>query len=450
MRMKKAEITVFLALLLSVILSLIMALYKNAGIGAMELNAGLSMDEALNSCFSEYSRELFRRYDLLFIDTSYREGEGDISRLEEHLGAYLSENIGEKGGSDLFGLSLGEVKIERYLLGSDEEGGVMMDQAVAYMNRYGEMRYRSGIEEAMGEISFQNDSGVGFFREWDDCLAEVFEGEDVYLLPRRIREQSADSFPLLLHGTAGILYRLNYTDVPSRRRINAGSCPANLYNVAEDLPVFSEYLMQKLGCYTEPVGEQALSCELEYLLFGEDSDKENLIRVTDRLMSEREEMNLRLIMNSPDMYGEAEELSERLIPESEGRDRSVCVKALIYAWAWAESFIEVNRLLCGGRCGFRASRSGFILPLEELESFSDYLGSGGGNGLTYKEYLGIMLNEGSLRDSKRRFMDIVEMDMKKLENGNFVIDGLVGYIEAKGRFLSRQGYERIMRRTYAY
>ena len=198
------------------------------------------------------------------------------------------------------------------------------------------------------------------------------------------------------------------------------------------------------------MGEQALSCELEYLLFGEDSDKENLIRVTDRLMSEREEMNLRLIMNSPDMYGEAEELSERLIPESEGRDRSVCVKALIYAWAWAESFIEVNRLLCGGRCGFRASRSGFILPLEELESFSDYLGSGGGNGLTYKEYLGIMLNEGSLRDSKRRFMDIVEMDMKKLENGNFVIDGLVGYIEAKGRFLSRQGYERIMRRTYAY
>ena len=116
----------------------------------------------------------------------------------------------------------------------------------------------------------------------------------------------------------------------------------------------------------------------------------------------------------------------------------------------AEPSIEVNRLLCGGRCGFRATRSGFILPLEDLESFSDYLGSGGGNGLTYKEYLGIMLNENTLRDSKRRFMDIVEMDMKKHENGSFTIDGLVGYIEAKGRFLSRQGYERVIRRAYAY
>ena len=245
--MKKAEITVFLSLLLSVILSLIMVLYKNAGIGAMELNAELSMDEALNSCFSEYSKELFRRYDLLYVDTSYREGEADISRLEEHLRAYLSENIGEKGGSDLFGLYLGEVMIERYLLGSDEEGGVMMDQAVAYMNRYGEMRYRPGIEEAIGEISFQNDSGESFFREWDDCLAQALHEDGYDILPRRIREQSADSFLLMLQGTTGILYSINYTDVPSKRRINTGSYPADPANTPEDLSVFSEYLMQKWG-----------------------------------------------------------------------------------------------------------------------------------------------------------------------------------------------------------
>ncbi len=445
-----AEITVFLALLLSAILSLVMALFKSAVLEAMELNIALSMDEALTSCFSEYSGQLFKRYDLLFIDTAYREGAGDISRLEEHLGAYLAENIGNKGGSDLFGLSLNELEIERYLLGSDEEGGVMMDQAVAYMNRYGEMRYRPGIEEALNEISFDNDSGESFFREWDDCLAAVSVEGGGARLAREIRDQSADSFYLMLNGTSKVLYRLDYTDVPSRRRINSGSYPADRYTAPEDLSVFSEYLMQKLGCYTESVGEQALSCELEYLLFGEESDKENLIKVTDRLMSEREQMNLRLIMSSPDMYDEAEELSADLMSSGEEGYSELSTRALIYAWAWAESLIEVNRLLCGGRCGFRAARSSFILPLEDLESFAEYLGSGGGSGLSYKQYLGIMLNENTLRDNKRRFMDIVEMDMKKLENGNFAIDGLVGYIEAKGRFLSKQGFERIIRRAYAY
>ena len=444
----RAEITVFLALLLSTILSLILVLTEHVRVEVSKLKLELAMDEGLVSCFSEYSQKIYRRYDLLYIDTGYKNEMPDMERLKEHLAAYIAENIADNGGTDLLGLSLQDIELTGYLLGSDGEGGAMMNQAVLYMNEYGEVKYRSKIEDALLKLTLDNDENERFFREWDDYLAASYAHGGNDNIAQRIRNQSLNSSFLLLQGTSGALYRLNYPDVPSQRKLNAGSYPPDKFRTQADAGIFVEYLMQKLGCYTERVGEQALSCELEYLLFGNISDKENLRSVTDRLMSHREEVNLRLIMNSPDMLYETERLAEERL--SEGEDVSALSGAIVYAWAYAESVIEVNRLLCGGRCNTEARRSSFILPLEDLESFTDYLGSDDGSGLTYKEYLGIMLNENPLRDNKRRFMDIVEMDMRKLENGNFAIDGLVEYVEAEGRFVNRYGRENNIRRAYAY
>ncbi|HAG70504.1 MAG TPA: hypothetical protein DCL38_11130 [Lachnospiraceae bacterium] len=447
-REKTAEITVFLTLLLSVLLSFILALVSSVRNEAEKLEAELIMDEALNSCFSEYSQELLKRFDLLYIDTGYRKGPADISALSEHLRAYIAENCKGRGKAKLPGISFVDAELKQYRLGSDFEGGGIMNQAVLYIKNKGGTYYLDRIAEAGSGNEPGNDEGEDFLREWDDCLAKVCMNGVPDNPAQRIRDISYDSSHLLLQGTSGILYKLGYSDVPSKRSLNKGTYPAEKFSASTDSAIFVEYLLQKLGCYTEAVGEQELSCELEYLLFGEGSDRENLKKTADRLMSHREQLNMRLILNSPDMLYEA----ERLAKESGAGEEATAAlsEAIVYAWAYAEALIEVNRLLCGGRCEISASRSSFILPIEDLASFEDYLGSDGGTGFSYKEYLGIMLNSNPLSDNKRRFMDIVEMDMRRTENGSFEIDGLVDYIEAEGRFITGNGNEKSIKRAYAY
>ncbi len=443
------EISVFLALLLSVILSAILALEEDVRLEALRLKIELAMDEALCSCFSEYSQELYRRFDLLYIDTGYKESEGGIDRLSEHLSSYIYENISDKGARSLLGLSLVDTKIGEYRLASDGDGEMIMEQAVRFIKEYGELKYLPGIRNDHDEFTADG-TGRRFFSEWDDRLSELY-GYDLWDNPSmRIRDQADDSSFLLLQGTSGTLYRLEYTDVPSERELNRGVYACHMPKSDESKEIFIEYLLQKLGCYTEAAGDQALTCELEYLLSGNFSDMENLKAVFDRLMSHREEINLRLIMNSPDMLCDVEGMTLSCLQEEDERAKSLLGEAIIYAWAYAESLIEVNRLLCGGKCDMNASRSRFILPLEELDSFTEYLGEGGGMGLSYKEYLGLMLYKCDLSGLKNRFMDIVEMYMRRIENDSFRVDCLVEYAEAQSSFSSVFGYEKTVKRAYEY
>ncbi|MBQ8971214.1 MAG: hypothetical protein IJ073_07900 [Lachnospiraceae bacterium] len=445
---RPAEITVFLSLLLSVLLSFIYILIQSARIEASRYKIEAAMDASLYSCLSEYSKELFDRFDLLYIDTAYRSGEGGEDRLSEHLAAYMEENLKDSSGG-LLRIALLDTGIGEVRLASDNEGGNIMRQAVYYMENYGETEHDRAWNEIREEPDFDAGQHRKFMEEWDEALASL-RNTGAYGNPaERIREISADRQYLLLQGTGGILYRLNYSDLPSKRALKQGTTPkAESQNADND--IFVEYLLQKLGCYTEDAGEQALRCELEYMLFGKLSDKENLEETFDALLAHREGVNRRIFENSPDMLEEAEKMAEEYLSESVGGDIGGLVKAIEYAWVYAESFIEVNRLLCGGQCFTKPLRSSLILPLEDLLQFTEYLGEGGGKGLSYKEYLGLMLRNCSASENRRRFMDIVEMDMRRQENDLFRIDRCVEYIQAECLLQYGYGLESRIKRAAAY
>ncbi|MCR5789699.1 MAG: DUF5702 domain-containing protein [Lachnospiraceae bacterium] len=447
----RSEITVFLSLLLSGLFAFLLALTESLRFQGAALQAELSMEEALFSCFGEYSQKLFERYELLYIDTGYRTEAGDLNRVRDHLTEYLTENLKE---DRLYGLSCEDMKITQYMLANDGEGGAMMNQAIAYMKEYGENRFLSAMEENFVDY-FSVPDEDRFFRVFDELSGSLRESGLTEYPVEYIRELRDSEEYLLLQGTSGMFYSVGDTDVPSKRGLNEGAYPPEKCVPLEGRPaheVFTEYLLQKLGCYTESVGEQALSCELEYLINGALSDRENLKAVTGKLLSAREEVNLCVILNSPDMLYEAEELAARYC-NGAPEEKAVLSEAIIYAWAYAEALIEVNRLLCGGRCDPSPVRSSFILPLDEMSRVSDYLGAGGGSGFSYKEYLGFLIREtnaGNRVNIRKRFMDIVELDMRKSENESFRIDGCVEYIEAECRLLSDYGFHRSIRRSFAY
>ena len=90
---RKGVITVFLTLTLSVIAVFILMLERGVRIYIARSEAEYAVDNAVRSCFAEYNRELFEKYHILAIDSSYKTEEGGLDRIEEHFSAYISESL---------------------------------------------------------------------------------------------------------------------------------------------------------------------------------------------------------------------------------------------------------------------------------------------------------------------------------------------------------------------
>lgn len=68
----RGGITVFLTLILSVLSGFIIALTGLTKRYIAKSEAVYAVDNAVRSCFAEYNRELFDRYHILLIDSSYK------------------------------------------------------------------------------------------------------------------------------------------------------------------------------------------------------------------------------------------------------------------------------------------------------------------------------------------------------------------------------------------
>lgn len=91
----RGGITVFLALMMSVISMFILALSKSARLYSARCEAESAMDNAVRSCFAEYDKELFDDEHILLIDSSYKGEEAAIDMIEEHFMTYLENSLSQ-------------------------------------------------------------------------------------------------------------------------------------------------------------------------------------------------------------------------------------------------------------------------------------------------------------------------------------------------------------------
>ena len=86
-------LTVFMALILPLVLSLYFALLQGARMNASRLEVTCAADASTDAVMAEFSAALFSRYDLFFIDTSYGSGSPSDAALEERLNYYFGKNL---------------------------------------------------------------------------------------------------------------------------------------------------------------------------------------------------------------------------------------------------------------------------------------------------------------------------------------------------------------------
>jgi hypothetical protein len=124
--------------------------------------------------------------------------------------------------------------------------------------------------------------------------------------------------------------------------------------------------------------------------------------------------------------------------------------SIIYAWAYAESAIDVSRLLNKGRCLIIKGSSDIELSLDELLNFKSKLKGSGGSGYSYKEITGMMVALKDDRTRRLRCMDVIEANERSFVNSGFRIDGCFEYLKAGVSLSSAFGYEHTIEREYMY
>ena len=91
--MKKGEITVFLSLMLAVLLFFFQACLQSARLAFLRSQTQEALELAEYSVLSEYHRELFDRYGLVYVELGYGSGLEDTGYLEQRLREFLKANL---------------------------------------------------------------------------------------------------------------------------------------------------------------------------------------------------------------------------------------------------------------------------------------------------------------------------------------------------------------------
>ena len=135
---QQGEITVFLTLMLSVLAAFVIFLAGKVRLYASKSEAVCAIDNAVRSCFAEYNRELFNRFHILLIDSSYKGIEAGTDPVASHFSVYLENSMTK---NEVCG-----VRIEDCRNASDDEG-YLYDEAVRYS------RSELNIDDRIGKES---------------------------------------------------------------------------------------------------------------------------------------------------------------------------------------------------------------------------------------------------------------------------------------------------------
>ncbi|RHP30690.1 DUF5702 domain-containing protein [Lachnotalea sp. AF33-28] len=240
---------------------------------------------------------------------------------------------------------------------------------------------------------------------------------------------------LVLDGDEKLSERNMTDDIPSKR-LTAAMGPKSLKQITiRDAALFNEYLAAQFDCFTDEKDDNVY--DLEYMIGGSDSDRENLAEAAGQLLLMREGLNLIYLYTDRAKRQQAEALAVGLVGFTGiGPLIAVVTFLILSAWAFAESVYDVRLLLAGEKVGLIKTAKDWHMTVEQIFRLREMKIEEGTGGLTYKWYLRILLLLKNREQKAFRAMDAVEYHMRKSIPG-FCIEqccaGFTAQIALSGR-----------------
>lgn len=490
----KGTITVFLSLISMLFLSLFCTMAESARVQGARFQAAAAFDMGLFSMFGEYDKVLLEEYDLWFLDSTYGNRAFSTDAMEARLRHFISPNIhpsegiSAKGCWHLFPTELDKCSVDKYALATDDGGQVFYKQVVENEKELLAGNTISAMRKNMDEIRRQEISGEQYEREEraaDENLQKEIEkqreleakeanqtpqsqnkqgdgnaqkdqtsdyeaGKDIQMnaenpLEKIKRLKRLGILSLVMKDSSQISdKKMSISSLPSKRVLKKGNLNVRTEaaGVSGEL-VFLEYLKNHFTCAVDKekkkIKEHALTYELEYIIAGKTSDAENLKKVVNKLLLLREGANYVCICGSASMKEEALALAAAIAGAAAVPALiSAFQKAIMLAWAYGESILDVRSLLAGGKIPAVKTEADWKLSLEKLGDLEDIWEGCDGEkekGRTYQEYLTGILALEKKKTRNMRTLDLIEANRRAEAGGeNFRVDALVVRLEAHAVF----------------
>ena len=472
-------LTVYVALTLTVMLSLCLTLIEGIRRHTIAFETECVMDIGMDSVLAEYHRVLLQRYGLFMIDTSYGTEYPSYYNTQHHLEEYLIRNL--SGGEetllpflyrDLLGMELEDVKVMKVSLVTDDGGRAFQLRAAQCMrNRLGldiaedllewmEIADGYGLLENNAEEQLKQTSAQ--LQQYQGMEKQIGEEEWIKIditdpteVVRRMQDEG------ILHWVVEDVSRLSQAAADPAQYISGrtarGTVNHGSYSRQEPLGIVDnilllEYFLNYAGRYGAPLENSLLQYQAEYLICGKGSDIDNLHQTVNLLCGIREAANVIYLLGCEAKKAEVQALATILasavaLPELE----PVFETALILTWAYLESLHDVRTLLAGGRVELLKEDADWHYSLDNIWNISEETQNTESEGLTYEDYLRILLYIQSPDILTLHFMDLVEMDIRRTSgNSSFRMDGCIDGLEAEATVRSGYGYRFTIRREKHY
>lgn len=475
----KGSITVFATLVMMLVSQFLFTLLEGARNIAMNNIARVNSESVVESIFAQYCRPLWDEYHLLVYDAGKKpnSNEVDLDDIEKYMKTLNTENFQISSedavqlGTSMLRLSMENVDFSKYSIITDDKGEIYAKEITSYMKK------NLGYELARGLYSeYKSISEISSDSSYDDESIDnamdslsVSDNKNTHASPIYTRnnkfstdisiptaraskvpkeESKEASNPLVSvqsSRASGILSQvvmentvsgneISISDRVSSRELVQGTGDENISNDWYEKLLMQQYFLSYLSSYENPIEGHALNYEIEYLIGGKASDKDNLKLVVTELLGIREACNMMYLISSPSKQAQALALATALGAVTVNPVVIEGIKwGILAGWAYCESVLDVRALLAGDNIPVIKTDVSWTSNLTNIPSLltGEAKAKSSSLGIGYSTYLGVLLMTKGTETLAYRAMDVQEATVRQKEGySEFRMDTGICNLEA--------------------
>ncbi len=429
---------------------------------------------AMESAFSEYNAYLWANYQILGIDLAYGSDTYGTAAFEERLLGRADYNANPDEGVRIGRVTTAGMTVDNYSFLTDSGGNPIVQQAV---NAAGSSLVENGLDFITGmlensssvesvDIDSMVSSGKNSLDEAKRENAEKKKRADEdhdpktssrdYPDPTTVDDNPLDAFDKMkgmvdsgilttVLGNNEVSQYKKTRDLPSERSLNEGNGSKTDVGTL-DKTLYIKYLLENMSYYGNDLSHDGFQYEAEYLITGGATDEGNLATVVEKILVAREAANYAAILKEASLLSQVDAMAAFLAGWTANPAIVEAVKyALIGAWAYMESILDLRLILSGGQVALIKNASQWTSNLSNLSAFADtsVKAKDCGSGIGYKECLVTMLALNSTATLGLRQADVMEDALStQVDYGSVRLDNMLSQsdvtinYEAKSLFLA--------------
>lgn len=438
----RGSIAIFMALILLVLTNLFFSMVEAVRIYEYHMEARVLASKLCADAFSEYEPYMWQEYGILGLDMAYGHSTATTANVENRMLDFAE---------DRRDLEVTDVTIDSYGLLTDDGGKPFIKQcamaALAMLPQealdklQAQIQAVSEIQDEDMDIDDMVGRGVDAIEEAQASIESADDNEkDSTSLDESVETDNSDTQisiskennPIEIYrtikeqGWVGLVLGerelsdkvLSDESVVSKRELRQGSSDNPIQVNMADYCLYGWYLGQQFGNYSSVKEGRCLDYEMEYIVAGGSSDRDNIAAVVLRLLAIRELCNISTIVTNETMVQQAYAVAVSIAGVTGMPAIIEPVKiAVIAIWALLESILDVRALVNGKKIPIMKTYGEWTSRVENLGSClsMDASAKESENGIGYGTYLYIFLI--LIGDSNRAYrpMDLIEQTLRSHE-----------------------------------